>query len=291
MAVETFERPEDLRRFLKPRRSEGKVLGLVPTMGALHSGHGKLIERARRECDLVVVSIFVNPAQFGPGEDLEKYPRSPAADLLFCQVRNVDVVFAPTDEAMYPEALHTWVEPGVEAEGLCGSSRPGHFRAVATVVLKLLHAVNPDRAYFGRKDLQQLAVIRRMVDDLDVPVRIVPCPTRRESDGLAVSSRNGFLTAEQRQAACVLYRALRVARERIAGGRSPKEAIGAARTVLELEPLARIDYLKVVGSDMRPIEEIGEEIGEAVHVAAAIWIGDTRLIDNITLFEEGWLDE
>lgn len=277
--MESISDPEQLRAYLKSARSEGKEVGLVPTMGALHSGHASLIERARPECDILVVSVFVNPFQFGPGEDLERYPRNLADDLLFCEVRDVDVVFSPAEDALYPEPLHTWVEPGLEAEGLCGRSRPGHFRAVATVVLKLLNLVGPERAYFGEKDLQQLAVIRRMVADFDLAVEIVACPTHREGDGLAVSSRNSYLNAEERLVAGVLYRALRVARERIADGTGDLGTpLEAARTVLGLEPLARIDYLEVVDPDtMQPVDKITGP----VCVVGAVWIGKTRLIDNI----------
>ena len=248
-------------------------------MGALHEGHGSLFDRAREECDFVVVSIFINPTQFGPDEDLDLYPRNLAADFLFCESRKIDAVFAPTEEAMYPEPLHTRVEPGIEASRLCGASRPGHFKGVATIVLKLLNTVGPDRAYFGEKDFQQLAVISRMVKDFDLPVEIVECPTHRESDGLAVSSRNGTLNLEEREVASVLYRALRVARERIRDGdRDPNAALNAARTVLDLEPLVRIDYIEVVDPvSVRPVENVVNP----VRVAGAVWIGETRLIDNV----------
>ncbi len=279
MSVEAIEDLDGLRTFLGPARSKGRVIGLVPTMGALHGGHGALIERARADCDRVIVSIYVNPTQFGTGEDLARYPRRLEDDLAFCEFRGVDAVFAPTDAVMYPDALHTWVEPGVEAQGLCGESRPGHFRAVATIVLKLIHAVGPSRAYFGEKDLQQLAVVRRMVADFNVPVEIVECPTHREPDGLAASSRNGYLDSGEREAARVLYRALRAARQRIAdGGRDPNEALGAARAVIASEPMARIDYIEVVGpEDMQPVPRIQG----TVRVAGAVWIGGTRLIDNV----------
>jgi pantoate--beta-alanine ligase len=277
MGIESIADIEALRKFLPARGTTS--IGLVPTMGALHDGHGSLIDRARKECDRVVVSIYVNPTQFGPSEDFEHYPRKLADDLLFCEVRQVDAVFAPPDQALYPEPLQTFVEPGIEAEGLCGGSRPGHFRGVGTIVLKLFNIVGPTRAYFGEKDLQQLAVISRMVRDLNVPVEVVACPTFRESDGLALSSRNQHLNSEERGAAGVLYRALRVARQRISDGDTDAAlALAAARTVLELEPLARIDYLEVVDPDsMQPVETIAAP----VRVAGAVWIGRTRLIDNI----------
>ncbi len=279
MSIEAIGNLDGLRAFLGPARSTGHVIGLVPTMGALHGGHGALIDRARAECDRVIVSVYVNPTQFGAGDDMDRYPRRSEDDVAFCEARGVDAVFAPSDTVMYPDALHTWVEPGVEAQGLCGKSRPGHFRAVATVVLKLIHAVGPNRAYFGEKDLQQLAVIRRMVADLNVPVEIVACPTHREPDGLAASSRNGYLDSGERAAARVLYRALRAARQRIAdGGRDPKAASDAALAVIASEPMARVDYLEVVGpDDMQPVSVIQGP----VRVAGAVWIGGTRLIDNV----------
>ena len=280
MSIESIWAVDELRRRLAGPRQGGKVIGLVPTMGALHEGHGSLIDRARAECDFVVVSIFVNPTQFGPDEDLELYPRNLADDFLFCEARKIDAVFAPTEKVMYPEPLHTLVEPGIEASRLCGISRPDHFKGVATIVLKLLNAVGPDRAYFGEKDFQQLAVISRMVKDFDLPVEIIACPTHRESDGLAVSSRNTYLNPEERQIAAVLYRALRVARERIGGGDGdPNTAVDAARTVLGLEPMARIDYIEVVDPvDLHPVEKVVD----SVRVVLAVWIGKTRLIDNIS---------
>jgi len=279
MSIASITAVDELRRHLEIPRRGGKVIGLVPTMGALHDGHGSLMDRARAECDFVVVSIFVNPTQFGPDEDLELYPRSLAGDFLFCEARKIDAVFAPTEEAMYPEPLHTRVEPGIEASSLCGASRPGHFRGVATIVLKLLNAVGPDRAYFGEKDFQQLAVIARMVKDFDLPVEIVACTTHREVDGLAVGSRNGNLNPEEREVASVLYRALRVARERIRDGDTDSSAaLDAARAVLDLEPLVRIDYIEVVDPvSVHPVEKVVNP----VRIVGAVWIGETRLIDNV----------
>lgn len=279
MSVELIRTVEQVRTFVADRRRPGKKIGLVPTMGALHEGHGGLMERARAECDVVLVSLFVNPIQFGPGEDLSRYPRSLDEDLIFCDVRRVDAVFAPSKEEVYPEPLHTFVEVGLEAENLCGPGRPGHFRGVATVVLKLLNIVQPHRAYFGEKDIQQLAVIRRMVRDLNLPVEIVESPTSREPDGLAISSRNQYLGTEERQVASVLYRALRVARERIGDGSDdPNVAKEAALKVLGVEPLARVDYLEIVDPiDMQPVDKIRGP----VRAVGAIWIGETRLIDNV----------
>ena len=278
MSVELIRTVAEVRTFLADLRRSGKVIGLVPTMGALHEGHGGLIERARAECDVVLVSLFVNPIQFGPEEDLSTYPRSLDEDLIFCDVRRVDAVFAPSNEEVYPEPLHTFVEVGLEAENLCGPSRPGHFRGVATVVLKLLNIIQPHYAYFGEKDIQQLAVVQRMVRDLNLPVRIVGSTTSREPDGLAISSRNQYLSTEERQVASVLYRALRVAGQRIGDGSDPNVAKEAARKVFAVEPLARVDYLEIVDPiDMQPVDKISGP----VRAVGAMWIGETRLIDNV----------
>ena len=279
MKLDAIQRVEQLRRHLDEARREGKSIGLVPTMGALHAGHGSLIDLARGECDVVAVSVFVNPLQFGPTDDLDRYPRDPAEDLLFCEVRGVDLVFAPPDEEIYPDSQRMFVEVGPEGDLMCGAARPAHFRGVATVVLKLLNIVVPDRAYFGEKDYQQLVILQRMAKDFNLRSAIVPVETQREADGLAISSRNAYLDPEERLAAGVLYRALRVARQRIADGKGdPSVAREAALTVLGLEPAARVEYLEIVDPvDMRPVELISG----SVRALGAVWIGDTRLIDNI----------
>ncbi|MFZ0429095.1 MAG: pantoate--beta-alanine ligase [Acidobacteriota bacterium] len=279
MSVELLETIPSLRSRLKPVRVERRTIGLVPTMGALHAGHGSLIERARAECDWVVVTIFVNPLQFGPGEDFESYPRDRATDLEFCDRLGVDTVFAPSPEVMYPSRQRTCVEVDGIRQYLCGPHRPGHFRGVATVVLKLFNIVQPDRAYFGQKDAQQLKMIEWMTRDLNLPLTIVAVPTVRESDGLAVSSRNRYMTAEQRSAAPVLYRALVAARERVVAGEAdPQRVRQAALDVLGTEPLAEVEYLEVVDPEvMQPVERIRGP----VRVAAALRIGSTRLIDNM----------
>lgn len=258
-----------------------EAIGLVPTMGALHAGHERLIQTARKECKTVVVSIFVNPIQFGPNEDYTRYPRTLEADAAVCESLGTDLIFAPPVEEMYPEPQLTFVEVGRVAEHLCGKFRPGHFRGVATVVLKLLNIVQPHRAYFGEKDMQQLMVIRRMVSDLNVPVEIVGVPTVREADGLALSSRNAYLNGEERKAAPALYRALQEAVKRIETGEKRAASIrDAALKVLAEQPLIRVEYFDVVDPiELQPIERID---GPA-RVAAAIWIGKTRLIDNIGL--------
>ena len=256
-----------------------RPLGIVPTMGALHTGHGRLMDEARRESACVVASIFVNPIQFNQSEDYQRYPRTVETDLAFCAERAVDVVFAPPLEEMYPRSQVTFVEVGRLTDHMEGRFRPGHFRGVATVVMKLLQIVQPDRAYFGEKDAQQLAVVRRLVKDLNVPVEIVGVPTVREPDGLALSSRNRLLSADERRIAPRLYEALRAAEQRIAQGeRCAEAAKRAALEVLAGEPGIRVEYLEVAGDDeMQPVERIAGP----VRVAAAVWVGRTRLIDNV----------
>jgi len=261
-------------------------LGFVPTMGALHEGHLSLVRRARRECERVAVSLFVNPTQFGPGEDFQRYPRDLPRDLALLEAEGVDTIFTPTVEEMYPEGFSTWVTVERLAERWEGASRPGHFRGVATVVLKLLNLVRPDRAYFGEKDYQQLRVVERMVRDLNVPTTIVACPTVREPDGLALSSRNAHLSPGERRAATVLWRALTAAR----AGYERRERDGAtlrriAEGVIAEEPLARLDYVAVADpTTLEPVARIGRE-GAVCLVAA--WIGTIRLIDNLPLTSEG----
>lgn len=269
----------ELRRTLTPVRTAGRTIGLVPTMGALHAGHGRLIETAGRENDCVVVSLFVNPTQFDRRDDYDRYPRPLSHDVEFCSRLGVDFVFAPSIKEMYPRPQRAFVEVAEVSEGLCGQFRPGHFRGVATVVLKLLNIVQPDRAYFGEKDAQQLAVIRRLAADLNVPVTIVEVPTLREADGLALSSRNQHLSPEERRIAPVLSRALETARGLISAGET--RASGIKREALRVfneHPEVRVEYLEIVGpEDMQPVEEIAGP----VRVAGAIWVGKTRLIDNV----------
>jgi len=269
----------DVRQNVGAARRANKPILLVPTMGALHAGHGALMDRARRDSGFVVVSIFVNPTQFDRPEDYDAYTINLNADLEFCAARGVDLVFAPSAREMYPDTANTTVEVAGVSEPLCGRFRPGHFRGVATVVSKLFHIVAPDRAYFGEKDAQQLAIIQRMVADLNFAIEIVPVPTVREPDGLAISSRNTRLTAQERAAAPVVYRALEYARRCIAEGhRSAAEVRQAAVRVLATEPQARVEYLEIVDSQtMTPVEEIVLP----VRIAAAVWFGGTRLIDNV----------
>lgn len=269
------------RAALEQARARGLTVGLVPTMGALHEGHLSLIRKARADGGVVIVSIFVNPTQFGQGEDLRHYPRPLEHDRDLAAAAGADLIFAPSVLEMYPEGYSTWVDLEGLTAGLCGRSRPGHFRGVCTVVTKLLNICRPDRAYFGEKDAQQLVVVTRMARDLNLAVEIVPCPTVREADGLALSSRNARLTAEQRQEAPVLYRALLAARELLHGGERDAAVLdGTVRSVLAEATLGRIDYVEIVNkADLSPVVTVR---GECL-VAVAVWFGDTRLIDNITL--------
>jgi pantoate--beta-alanine ligase len=266
---------KEVREFLESQKNTG----LVPTMGALHSGHERLIQTAGEQSDVVSVSIFVNPQQFGPTEDYSRYPRPLSEDLAICERNGVDLVFAPTVEEMYPLPQLITVSVGRLDEHLCGKFRPGHFRAVATVVLKLLNIVRPDRAYFGEKDIQQLIVVRRMVADLNLDVTIVGVPIVREADGLALSSRNKYLKIDERKAAPTLFSALQEAANRVrAGEREVTKIRESALTVLSAAPLIRVEYVEVVNpDDLQPIEIVNGP----VRIAGAIWVGTTRLIDNV----------
>ena len=271
----------EVRSALAGVRRRGASVALVPTMGALHAGHGRLIEIARGEADCLVVSLFVNPIQFNQQGDYERYPRPLDADLAFCEARRVDVVFAPSVQEMYPCPQRAFVDVAGVSEHLCGRFRPGHFRGVATVVLKLFEIVQPDRAYFGEKDAQQLAVIRRMVADLNLPVTIVPVPIVREADGLALSSRNQLLSPEQRRTAPALFQALQAAARLVENGvTEPAEVRRHALALLETQPEIRVEYFDLVDPDeMQPVPRI---TGPAL-LAAAVWLGDVRLIDNIVV--------
>jgi pantoate--beta-alanine ligase len=262
-------------------RSRGGRLGLVPTMGALHEGHLSLIRAAKAKSDVVAASIFVNPTQFGPNEDFTRYPRDLEKDLALLERDGVDLVFVPSVEEMYPQQSVTWVTVEGLSDRLCGKSRPGHFRGVATVVAKLFNIVEPDIAFFGQKDAAQVAIIRRMVRDLNMPVAIEACPIVRERDGLALSSRNAYLSPEQRQDALVLFRSLSRVRELFADGeRNPAILMKAAKKVLSGSTGVRLDYFEIVDPDeLTPLATID---GPAL-VAVAAFVGNTRLIDNIVL--------
>lgn len=275
MNTESITSIQDLRWRLAGRRS----VACVPTMGALHAGHGALIDAARRESDVVVVTVFVNPIQFDRKDDYAAYSRNLAADLAFCRERHVNIVFAPNVEEMYPEPSETFIDVPELARYLCGASRPGHFRGVATVVAKLFHIVQPDAACFGEKDAQQLAVIEQMVRDLNFPIRIVRVPTVREPDGLALSSRNQRLTPEQREVAPLLFAALTQGRCSISEGeRNPSAVEAQVLDMLSRVPSMRQDYVGIVDPQrLQPVEKISSE----VLLAAAVWLGETRLIDNL----------
>ncbi|MBO8162966.1 MAG: pantoate--beta-alanine ligase [Brevibacillus sp.] len=271
----------EIRERIGQARRMDKRIGFVPTMGYLHAGHLSLVEAARRCSDIVVMSIFVNPLQFGPQEDFSRYPRDFERDRALAESAGVDLLFAPTVEEMYPQKILTTVSVAQVAEPLCGRSRPGHFEGVATVVAKLFHIIQPDFAFFGQKDAQQLAVIQRMVQDLSIPVTIVPCPIVREADGLAMSSRNVYLSAEERKQATVLYRSLERAKHLLAAGERRAAVIRKElKQMIEAEPLAVIDYVEVVHyPSMREATELNK--GDQVLVALAVKFGRTRLIDNL----------
>jgi len=270
-----------LRAESRAARVAGKRIGFVPTMGALHDGHLSLIRAAKSRCDLVVASIFVNPTQFGPNEDLAKYPRTFERDCQLLEKENADLLFAPTVEEMYPQDAVTWVTVEGLSEKLDGRSRPGHFRGVTTVVAKLFHIVEPDIAFFGQKDAAQVAIIRRMVRDMKFPVEIVACPIVREPDGLAMSSRNAYLDSSQRKAALVLSRALwEVERKYKSGERDTNTLIERGKQLIAKEPAARLDYLELVNADtLDPVAQATP----GTMVAVAAYVGNTRLIDNLLL--------
>jgi pantoate--beta-alanine ligase len=279
MSLELVESIPALRDRLAESRRHGSAIGFVPTMGALHDGHARLIERARAECGTVVVSIFVNPLQFDRPDDLERYPRTMESDLQMCASSGVDAVFEPVVGEMYPHTPTCTVHVGAVANYLCGQYRPGHFDGVATVVMKLFQIVTPDRAYFGEKDAQQLAVVRHLVRDFNLPVDIVGVATVRESDGLALSSRNVRLNGEERRLAPALYEGLREAARLIAAGETRANVVKAAAAArVRVSRQLRLEYLEVVDAqNMQPVERI---TGRVI-VAGALWVGSTRLIDNV----------
>jgi pantoate--beta-alanine ligase len=271
----------EIRARVREARAAGKTVGFVPTMGALHAGHVSLIKAAGARCDYVVVSLFVNPTQFGPGEDFEKYPRPLDQDLALCEQHGVDAVFAPSRAEMYPRANLTWVTVERVSEPLCGRFRPGHFRGVATVCAKLFNIVGADLAFLGQKDAQQVAVIQRMVADLNLPLEIVVCPTVREPDGLAMSSRNQYLRPQERKEATVIYRALQRSAELIRAGETDAARIAdEMRGVLGQVPALRAEYVSIV--DAESLEDLTRVKGRVL-VAVAGRLGSTRLIDNIVV--------
>lgn len=276
--MEVIESPATMQKKSNFLREKGTTIGFVPTMGYLHEGHLSLMRAARRDCDVGVVSIFVNPTQFSPNEDLARYPRDTEGDLKKCEIEGIDLVFLPQAQEMYPDGFRTYVMVEGLSDKLCGCSRPTHFRGVATVVLKLFHQVKPHRAYFGEKDYQQLTIIRRMVRDLDLDIEIVGMPTVRESDGLAMSSRNAYLDSEERVSALSLSRALERARDRVLQGERSAGALREElRGIIEGEQNTQIDYIAICHP--QTLEDL-ETIENRALVALAVKVGTTRLIDN-----------
>jgi pantoate--beta-alanine ligase len=283
--MRTLKGIEETQHACMEARRNGRRIGFVPTMGALHEGHLSLVHSARSQCNFVVVSIFVNPLQFGPKEDLAKYPRPFNRDQQLLATEKVDLLFAPESQAMYPPGATTYVDVECLTEMLVGKTRPGHFRGVTTVVSKLFHIVQPDFAFFGQKDAQQATIIRKMVRDLNFPIQVVVCPIVREKDGLAMSSRNAYLSPEERKQATVLYRALsRMQTLADSGERRAAALIEAGKNVLEEEPGVRLDYLAAVDTEtLQPVEDVSH--GALIPIAA--YVGNTRLIDNIQLHGVG----
>lgn len=281
MGIEVVKNPEIMRDMIQRARMENRLIGLVPTMGFFHEGHLELMRRARKDCDIVVVSLFVNPTQFGAGEDFEDYPRDFERDRILAEKEGVDYLFAPEVSDMYPEGFTTYVEVEGLSGVMCGIGRPGHFRGVATVVTKLFNVIPAHRAYFGQKDAQQLAIIKRMVADLNIPIDIVSVPTVRESDGLAMSSRNTYLNPEERKAATVLYRALKKATEMIESGERDASVLREKmKKMISEEPLVSLEYIEICDNIyLKPLQVLSGEF----LIAIAARVGKARLIDNVLL--------
>ncbi|MBN2134744.1 MAG: pantoate--beta-alanine ligase [Acidobacteria bacterium] len=272
---------DEVRRLIGEAKKAGKTIGFVPTMGALHEGHLSLVRRAKSECDYVAVSVFVNPTQFGEGEDLDKYPRDIEKDSAMLSAEGTDLLFFPTTDDMYPDGFDTWVVPGGPASILEGERRPGHFKGVCTVVLKLFQIVSPDKAFFGQKDAQQFTVLNRMVIDLNLALQMIECPIVREADGLAMSSRNAYLNSKERKAAVIFNQAITRGAEIIKDGNSTRDqVITEISKVLSKEPLARLDYAEIVNAEDFSVIEKPRGV---VYILIAGFIGGTRLIDNIKL--------
>jgi len=277
--MRVFTKIDEIKQYIKQQKIKGKTIGFVPTMGYLHKGHLSLIRQAKQENDFIVVSIFVNPTQFGPGEDFEQYPRDLEKDTLLAEEAGADIIFNPDINELYPGGYQTYVQVEQLTQTLCGASRPVHFKGVTTIVTKLFNIITPDRAYFGQKDAQQSIVIQRMVEDLNMDVKIAVCPIIRENDGLAMSSRNVYLNQEERKQATVLYQSLTAATGVIVNGERNAGKIKAMiETMIADKPLAKIDYISVV--DGKTLEDI-RDIETQVLIALAVRFGETRLIDNV----------
>ncbi len=282
--METIQNVQKMQKYAEAQRLSGKTIAFVPTMGYLHEGHASLLHEAKKRGDRLVLSIYVNPTQFGVGEDFEKYPRDMARDAEIAHAAGVDVIFAPEHADMYPEGYQTYVAVEHVTRNLCGASRPGHFRGVTTVCAKLFNIVKPHVAVFGKKDFQQLVTIRRMVRDLNMDLEIVGMPTKREADGLAMSSRNVYLKRQERESALSLSRSLAMARDLFAGGERDAGAIlSQVRAYIEGHPYTRIDYAKICST--QTLEDVERLTGEEV-LALAVMVGSTRLIDNMVFGEE-----
>lgn len=281
--MEIVNKIAELQGRVKKIKAVGKLVGFVPTMGYLHEGHLTLVKEAKKSCDVVIVSIFVNPLQFGPKEDFAQYPRDFERDCNMLEREEVDIVFAPDPAEMYKSGYQTFVEVADVTKNLCGASRPGHFKGVTTVVLKLFNAAMPDKAFFGKKDFQQLVAIQRMTKDLNLDIEIVGVPIVREADGLAMSSRNTYLSADERKSALSLYNALQRAKELVASGEKGVETIlTEVRKIIEEKPFTRIDYVKICDPETLEYIESGT-LERSVLLALAVFVGKTRLIDNILL--------
>ena len=282
--MKIFRTVKEMQAFSREQKKAGKVIGLVPTMGALHEGHLTLMRTAKAACDVVIASVFVNPTQFGPNEDFEAYPRDLNKDAALCEEAGADLIFHPEPEEMYPDGFCSSVNMTGLTDALCGKSRPIHFQGVCTVVSKLFNIAAPDNAYFGEKDAQQLAIIKRMVKDLNFDIKITGCPIIREEDGLAKSSRNTYLNPEERQAALVLSKAVKCGRSLVEGGEKDSAVIlKEMKSIIENEPLARIDYVEIV--DMNTMKNIDKVKGDVL-CAMAVYIGKTRLIDNFIYYAD-----
>lgn len=275
--MKTIESINTLRKTVREYRSAGESIALVPTMGALHAGHLSLIQIALENADRCIVSIFLNPAQFGPGEDLDSYPRTIESDIKECRAQGADCVFIPSNNEIYPSGFATWIQQSGLPEVLCGASRPGHFRGVLTVVAKLFNIAQPDIAVFGQKDYQQSIIIRRMAADLNFSVKIITAPVVRESDGLAMSSRNVNLTSEHRKQAVILHQSLSFARQAAESGKSPDVIAGVMREMIEEQPDAKVDYIEIRHPfDLTPVDDFSH----GAVIAVAVFFGNVRLIDN-----------